>query len=64
MGAIKNRIEANKNDPNKVDLMNQVRELEIKNAEMIKHEKKLLQLNNFQYDGLVTESLEPTEAFR
>ena len=31
---------------------------------MIKHEKKLLQLNNFQYDGLVTESLEPSEAFR
>lgn len=44
--------------------MNQVKELDISNAELIKHEKKLLQLNNFQYDGLVKESLEPSEAHR
>ena len=64
IGAIKNRIEAVKTDPEKINIMNQVKELDISNAELIKHEKKLLLLNDFQYDGLVKESLQPNEAYR
>ena len=33
-GVFKNRIEASKNDPNKIELMNKVRELEKSNSEL------------------------------
>ena len=59
-----NRIEQKKNDPDKIELMNKVRELLKTNTGLAKHEDKLEQLNGFQYVGLVKESLEPIEAFR
>lgn len=42
--------------------MNKVKEIEMINADLLHREKKLTQLNEFQYKSMVKETLEPNEA--
>ena len=62
-GSIRNQIDKVLNDPEQFEIVNKVKEQESIIADMRHREKKLMQLNDFQYEGVVKVSIVPTEAY-
>ena len=61
---MKSRIDSYKNDPDKVDLINRVKELEKINAELEYREKKLYKFNQDQFKAVHREAIEPSAVQR